>query len=339
MSASPAATALRSFQTTWTMRVNRRRSRAAESAAAGGAGGRGIEPGVAGFGVGIGEGREEALQRSEIVRGGGGEGGFDGVVAGNDGGVVGVHAAGDLGGGLGLAREAGSPALVPGSEGGVAGSGGGVELAKGAGVVGASLVQEGEEVLGQRGVVGLVGEEAEFAAQGGEPVAAEALVKGVDGFLGEGEGGFGIGVQNGEQGFGEAGEIPRGDGGLLAEGVATVAVDGAEDGGGVVAVDEGARAVINGLAGERHVVGIHHAVDEADAHPLGDERGLALDGFHQKRGDRLLGLRALGEVSAQGVIGEEAQGGGIAEGGEILEGADADVAGATRVWKTAGRRA
>ena len=106
-----------------------------------------------------------------------------------------------------------------------------------------------------------------------------------------------------------------------------MAVDGAEDGGGVVAVDEGARAVINGLAGERHVVGIHHAVDEADAHPLGDERGLALDGFHQKRDDRLLGLRALGEVPAQGVIGEEAQGGGIAEGGEILEGADADVAG------------
>ena len=42
----------------------------------------------------------------------------------------------------------------------------------------------------------------------------------------------------------------------------------------IVRVEEGARAVVEGLAGDRRVVGVHHAVDEADAEPPRDERRL-----------------------------------------------------------------
>ena len=57
----------------------------------------------------MGEGGEDAVEGGEVLVGGGGEGGFDGVVAGDDGGVVVAHQAGDLGEGLGLAGEAVGP--------------------------------------------------------------------------------------------------------------------------------------------------------------------------------------------------------------------------------------
>ena len=39
---------------------------------------------------------------------------------------------------------------------------------------------------------------------------------------------------------------------------------------------ERARTIVNGLAGDRHVIGVHHAMDEPDKQPAGDKRGLTI---------------------------------------------------------------
>ena len=51
----------------------------------------------------------------------------------------------------------------------------------------------------------------------------------------------------------------------------------------IVGVHERARAVVDRLAGDRHVVGVHHAVDEADQHPLRDQRRLPRATASQQR--------------------------------------------------------
>ncbi len=60
----------------------------------------------------------------------------------------------------------------------------------------------------------------------------------------------------------------NGDARLVDVGVAAAVVDRAEHRVGLVDVHEGAGAVVDGLAGDRAVVGVHDAVDEAHQHPL-----------------------------------------------------------------------
>ena len=84
-------------------------------------------------------------------------------------------------------------------------------------------------------------------------------------------------VEQRQQRLGEPGQVPGRDRGLVAVGVAAAVVDRAEHGGRVEGVHERARTVVDGLAGDRHVVGVHHAVDEPDEHPLRDQRGLRGD--------------------------------------------------------------
>ena len=86
-----------------------------------------------------------------------------------------------------------------------------------------------------------------------------------------------------QQRLGEARQVPARDRRLVAVGVAAAVVDGAEDRGRVVGLHEGAGAVVDRLARDRHVVGVHHAVDEADVHPLRDQRRLARGHRAQQR--------------------------------------------------------
>ena len=86
-----------------------------------------------------------------------------------------------------------------------------------------------------------------------------------------------------QQRLGEARQVPLRHHRLVAVGVAPTAVDGAEDGGRVEGVHERARPVVDRLAGDRHVVGVHHAVDEPHEHPLRDQRGLRLDDAAEQR--------------------------------------------------------
>jgi hypothetical protein len=46
---------------------------------------------------------------------------------------------------------------------------------------------------------------------------------------------------------------------------------------GVVGFEEGARAVVDRLAGDRRVVGVHDAVDEPEVHPSRHQRRLSVD--------------------------------------------------------------
>ncbi len=144
-------------------------------------------------------------------------------------------------------------------------------------------------------------------------------------------GGAGFLLEEREQGFGEAGEVPVGGGGLVREGVAALAVDGAEDLAGVVGLHEGAGAEVDGLAGDGHVVGVHDAVDEAEGHPVGDERGLAGDDRGEEGTDGRGGFGGVGVVAGDGVVGEDAEvfdvGLAVLRAEEVLEGSDADVAG------------
>jgi hypothetical protein len=113
---------------------------------------------------------------------------------------------------------------------------------------------------------------------------------------------------------------------LAAVGVAAGGVDGTEDGFRVVGFHEGAGAVVDGFAGEGHVVGVHDAVDEADLEPFRNQGGLAVDDGAEEVDDRGVG-RDFRVVALAEVVGEGGEGRGVAMGGGPLEGADADVAG------------
>ncbi len=95
----------------------------------------------------------------------------------------------------------------------------------------------------------------------------------------------------------------------------------------IVMVHEGAGAVIDGLARDRGVVGVHDAVDEADQQPARDQIGLSRDHALQQRVIGALGCSRIRIVPGDDVIGEPPHALGIAARREILEGSDPDVAG------------
>jgi len=154
-----------------------------------------------------------------------------------------------------------------------------------------------------------------------------ALGQGVDDCCGGFHRALRVGVDERQQGFGQSRQVPAGDAGLLAVGVAAGAVDGTEHRAGAVAFHEGAGAVVDGLARQRHVVGVHDTVDEADAEPARHEFGLALaDGGQQVE----VGLRAGRQcrvMAGNDVVGQALDLFRPLMGGEELEGADADMAG------------
>ena len=115
-----------------------------------------------------------------------------------------------------------------------------------------------------------------------------------------------------------------GDDRLVAVGVAPAVVDRAVDRGRVVGLHERARPVVDGLARDRHVVGVHHAVDEADEHPLRDQRRLGGDDRLEQREVGLLGVGGGRVVPGDRVVGEAAQ--------------QVDVAGGAAYWKLPTRR-
>ena len=114
---------------------------------------------------------------------------------------------------------------------------------------------------------------------------------------------------------------------LVDVGVAAAVVDRAEHRVGLVGVHEGAGAVVDGLAGDRAVVGVHDAVDEAHQHPLGHQVGLARDHAIEQGAIRVLLVARIGIVAGDDMVGQQAQRLAIAARSEELEGADADVAG------------
>jgi hypothetical protein len=83
--------------------------------------------------------------------------------------------------------------------------------------------------------------------------------------------------------LGQPRQIPEADARLVAIGLAALPVDGAEDRRRIVGIHEGARAIIDRLAGDGHVVGVHDPMDEADVQPTGNElQPCEIDGASNK---------------------------------------------------------
>ena len=133
-------------------------------------------------------------------------------------------------------------------------------------------------------------------------------------------------VDQRQEGLRQLGEIPLGDRRLVCIGIAAELVDGGIDRVRMIAVHEGAGAVVDRFTGQEHVVGVHDAVDEADAEPAGHEIGLRTDNRIEKRKGRIVRLARSRPMPVDDMVGQKAQRLGVPAHVEILEGADADMA-------------
>ena len=124
-----------------------------------------------------------------------------------------------------------------------------------------------------------------------------------------------------EKCLGQPGQVPFGDDRLVAVCVPPAGVDGAVHGGRVECLHEGAWPVVDGFAGDRHVVGVHHPVDESDQHPAGHQVRLGGDHPVEEGEVGAVGGRGGGEVAGDRMVGEPTQ--------------EFDVVGGPRVLKTA----
>ena len=133
-------------------------------------------------------------------------------------------------------------------------------------------------------------------------------------------------VEERQQRLRESREVPLRDARLIRERVATAAIDRAEFLERVVLVEERARSVVDRLAGDRRVVGVHHAVHEADAEPARDETRLRVDDALEQRQRVVAAAGRFRVVASERVRREAGERFAIVARGEELEGADAHVA-------------
>ncbi|MCY1232386.1 hypothetical protein D9M72_448750 [compost metagenome] len=160
-----------------------------------------------------------------------------------------------------------------------------------------------------------------------EPMALEGCAVFAERIVGQFDRCVRVFVEERHQGLGQAGEVPLADAGLARIGIAADLVDRGEHLPGVVGVHEGTGAEVDRLAGYRHVVGVHHAMDEADMQPAGDQLRLAR-GHRLEEGEiRPVLVLDVGIVPVDRVIGEDLHRSHVAARSEELEGADAHVAG------------
>ncbi|MNS35204.1 hypothetical protein D3C72_673520 [compost metagenome] len=94
----------------------------------------------------------------------------------------------------------------------------------------------------------------------------------------------------------------------------------------MIFVEESAGAEIDGFAGDRHIVGIHHAMDETHHHPSGDEFALPPGDAAQQGEVRIVCLFRLGIMTVDHVVREVFDRLVILARGEELERADTDMA-------------
>lgn len=114
-----------------------------------------------------------------------------------------------------------------------------------------------------------------------------------------------------EKGRGELEKIPLSDIGLFLIGIASFAV--AVVGGVVwlVGVEKSVRSVVDGKSEQRHIVGVHDAMDKADGLPLGNQAdGTLADGLKE-------GKMGVGSILAFGVMLREELGKQGVEGGGL----------------------
>src|SRR4029077_16380716 len=103
-------------------------------------------------------------------------------------------------------------------------------------------------------------------------------------------------------------------------------IDGTVDRPWVIDVDEGAGAVVDGLARYRHVVGVHDAMNKADELPLCYKRCLARDHQVEEGAVPVRGVNRLWVMPRDDVISAAPNRIQIPARREELQGADTDVA-------------
>lgn len=149
--------------------------------------------------------------------------------------------------------------------------------------------------------------------------------EGIQGRFGFGDGLFRIVIEQRKEGFGEADQVPVADRTLVSKGVTSLMIDRAECFRRMVCVHECTRTVVDRLARNGHVVSIHHAMDKAELHPMGDQFGLSLNDSVEQNSVRIVGVLRAGIVTLDCIVGEYFQVVVILAGGEPLKGADANV--------------
>ena len=106
--------------------------------------------------------------------------------------------------------------------------------------------------------------------------------------------------QQGKERLGIPGQIPLRDRGLGTEAIAPHRVYRREHCRRIVRLQESSRPVVDRLARERHVVGVHHAMDEAERHPLRNQPRLCR--HHGRQQPQPIALHDLGVVPTTHVI-------------------------------------
>ena len=112
---------------------------------------------------------------------------------------------------------------------------------------------------------------------------------------------------------------------LVLIGITAHVINGTVDRLRMIGIHECAGAIIDGLPGDRHVVGIHHAVDKPDQLPLCHQGRLPLDHRIQQSQIRFVHRGQIRVVSVDHMIREQCQRLSIAASGKVLEGADPNM--------------
>ena len=125
----------------------------------------------------------------------------------------------------------------------------------------------------------------------------------------------------------QPGKVPLRNARLVAVGVAAGAINGAEDRCRVISVHEGAGAVVDGFTRDRHVVGVHDAMNETYQKPLRDEVRLAGYDLFEKSAVRVRRASRFRVMAGNHVVGEVPDRIHVCADREELKCADADMAG------------
>ena len=136
-------------------------------------------------------------------------------------------------------------------------------------------------------------------------------------------------VHEGRHGFQQTSHVPRPDVRLVGVAVSsTTGVGGVGRPVDVKGFEPAVGAVVDGEPVNRHVVGVHHAVNEADPHPMGDHRRCGFSHLGQPRDETVVGAGVVvREVMANGVVNQRAKRFVMAVGGVNLEAAEANETG------------
>ena len=142
------------------------------------------------------------------------------------------------------------------------------------GEVSALFRHAAEQILDQRGVFRRALRNADLARKAIEIGGFKGRGEGAKGGLRKLQRGFFLFCQKRQQRFRKPRQIPLRHAWLIGIGIAPAMINGTQYRRRIIGIHEGAGAVINRLAADRHIVGIHHAMDEADMKPLRDQLSL-----------------------------------------------------------------